>query len=139
MYKELFFFICLIVLFSFCRWCLTYVDCYPRKRIKTPHQKRDVLSLNTKLNLMVRFQFCRSTEYEKSLHCHYSQNHSEPELQCLFGSMLMGQLELFKHYSYSIGPCIPSSPKKSIESNGNEAVLHTRQITRSEASPYDKI
>ena len=34
---------------------------------------------NTKMHLMVRHQFWRSEECGVSLHCHYSQVHSDPE------------------------------------------------------------
>ena len=63
-------------------------------------------------SLKKKLQFWKFREYGIPLYCHYSHVHSDTEL--LNQSVLsFGQVNLFKHYSYSIGPYATSQNQKT--------------------------
>ena len=58
---------------------------------KTPLQLNKYPGYDTKLHLMVRLQSLSFEKYEVSLHCHYSQVHSDPRVVVLVRVLSMDQ------------------------------------------------
>ena len=58
-----------------CQKSLEYADCTPSREVR-PYPKKEYITYDSKLHLMVRLQFKRSEESGVTLLCHYTQVHS---------------------------------------------------------------
>ena len=92
------------------RASLEYVDCTPCWGVRAPLSPIECLGYDSKVHLMVKLQYWRSGVCSVSLHC--IPGPLWPKVTGLVRVPTMGQIELFKNYSYSIRLCKKKKNKK---------------------------
>ena len=68
-----------------------------------PTRQQECLWYDINLHLMVRFEFWKFEKSGVPFYCQYSQLHADTEWQYLLTVLSMGQIDMFKNHSYSIG------------------------------------
>ena len=70
------------------------------QRGKIPPLQKGDARYDTKLYLIVKFQFGRSRECRILFHCHYSQVNSDLKRRSLLVPLSIGQVDLYENYTY---------------------------------------